>query len=213
MTDLEILEKTDHTLLKQDSTLPQILELCREGLCYHTASVCLPPRFVRDAAAFLQGRLPVCTVIGFPLGYQSTAAKCTEAENALINGAAQLDVVIPLGEVKTQNFAAVEAELAALRELCGKNILKVIVETCLLTQAEKITLCGLAADVGADFIKTSTGFSAGGATVEDVRLFCQTRPNLKVKASGGIRTFDFARTLLSAGASRIGASALVGLVK
>lgn len=208
-----ILSKTDHTLLRQDATVTEILQLCEDAARFHTASVCIPPRFVAPAAAFLAGRVAVCTVVGFPLGYQTLSAKAKETEEALKDGATEIDMVISVGDVKTQNFAAVKDEISTLKSICGENCLKVIIEACLLTDDEKRTLTELVAAGGADFIKTSTGFSRGGATLEDVRLFKETVPELKVKAAGGIRTFEFANELLLTGADRLGASALVELCK
>ncbi len=208
-----ILSKTDHTLLKQDAKTADIFSLCEDARRFKTASVCIPPRFVKCALDFLDGSIPVCTVVGFPLGYQTAKAKCAETEEALFLGAEEIDTVIPVGAVKDRNYQLIFDELVALKKLCGKNILKVIIETCLLTDEEKRELTKLVQESGADFIKTSTGFSTAGAAVEDIRLFKNTCPDLKVKAAGGIRTFEFAEELILAGADRIGASALVELCK
>ena len=208
-----ILSTPDHTLLRQDASEKEILALCEDARRFHTASVCIPPRFVKACAEFLRGALPVCTVIGFPLGYQTAMAKCAEAEEALALGAEEIDTVIPVGAVKDENYKLIFEELKALKKICEKKTLKVIVETCLLTEEEKRLLTKLVFESGSDFIKTSTGFSKAGATVTDIRLFKKTCPDLKVKAAGGIRTFEFAEELISAGADRIGASALVELCK
>lgn len=208
-----ILSKTDHTLLRQDATAKDILALCEDARRFHTASVCIPPRFVRIASDFLQNDIPVCTVIGFPLGYQSEAVKCFETKAAILDGAKEIDTVIPVGALKEREDAQILSELCALKKVCGDKILKVIVEACLLTDEEKRRVTELVFESGADFIKTSTGFSKGGATAADVRLFKEVCPELKVKAAGGIRTFEFAEELILAGADRIGASALVELCK
>lgn len=213
LTRESILKKTDHTLLRQDATEGEILELCADARRFQTASVCIPPRFVRSAYDFLQGSVPVCTVVGFALGYQTLASKAFETQEALENGAAEIDMVIPVGEVKSRNFAAVAREIETLKKLCQDRILKVIIETCLLNDEEKHTLTHLVLESGADFIKTSTGFGKAGATTADVLLFKKAAANLKVKAAGGIRTFEFAEELILAGADRIGASALVELCK
>ena len=216
LTDPEkraILQKVDHTLLRQDATRDEIFALCEDALEFSTASVCIPPRFVSDAVKFLDGKIPVCTVIGFPLGYTTARAKVAESLEMLDLGASELDAVIPVGAIKDGEDDKVLEELCALKEVCANRILKVIVETCLLTEDEKIRLCYLVKKSGADYIKTSTGFSGAGATVSDVRLFKETCPDLKVKAAGGIRDFTFAKELLDAGADRLGASALVGLCR
>ena len=209
-----ILARVDHTLLSPTATRDELYTLCDEARRFSCASVCVPPALVNAAKRYLKGRLPVCTVIGFPNGYHSTAAKVAEARLAIEDDATELDMVVNLGMVKEGDFAAVTAEIAALKAVCGDLTLKVIVETCLLTEAEKIALCACVSDAGADFIKTSTGFSQGGATVEDVRLFkAHVAPTVKIKAAGGIRTFEAAEALIAAGADRIGASALVKLMK
>lgn len=213
LTRESILAITDHTLLRQDATEAEILALCADAKAFHTASVCIPPRYVKAAVDLLEGEIAVCTVVGFALGYQTLSAKYFETEEALSLGASEIDMVIPLGCVKAGDYDAVSREIRALKKLCGQKILKVIVETCLLTQEEKRSLALLVRDCGADFIKTSTGFSKFGATVEDVRLFKTTCPDLKVKAAGGIRTFEFAAELIGAGADRLGASALVEACK
>ncbi len=209
-----ILARVDHTLLSQTATRDELYALCDDARRFSCASVCVPPALVNAAKRYLKGRLPVCTVIGFPNGYNTTAAKVAEARLAIEDGATELDMVVNLGMVKEGDFASVTAEIAALKAVCGDLVLKVIVETCLLTEAEKIALCQCVSDAGADFIKTSTGFSKGGATVEDIALFkAHVADGVKIKAAGGIRTFEAAEALIEAGADRIGASALVKLAK
>lgn len=213
LTHEQILRMTDHTLLRQDASESEILRLCNDARRATTASVCIPPRYVKCAADYLDGTIPVCTVIGFALGYQTLKTKAFETEDALTNGADEIDMVIPVGEVKERRFESVAEEIKTLKALCGDKILKVIVETCLLTEDEKRLLTEIVSESGADFIKTSTGFSKAGATLSDIRLFKETCPTLKVKAAGGIRSFEFAEELILAGADRIGASALVNLYK
>lgn len=214
MDKTAILTRVDHTLLSPTATRDELYALCDDARKFACASVCVPPALVNAAKRYLKGRLPVCTVIGFPNGYNSTAAKVAEARLAIEDGATELDMVVNLGMVKEGDFASVTAEIAALKAVCGDLVLKVIVETCLLTEDEKIALCGCVSDAGADFIKTSTGFSKGGATVEDIALFkAHIAESVKIKAAGGIRTFEAAEALIAAGADRIGASALVKLAK
>jgi deoxyribose-phosphate aldolase len=210
----KLLGHVDHTLLRQDATWPEIRTICQEGLDYHTASVCIPPSFVRQAAEYLGGRLPVCTVIGFPNGYATTKTKLFEAEDAIRNGASELDVVVNLGMVKEKNWDGILVELQALRGVCSGKVMKVIVETCLLTEEEKILLCQLVSASGADYIKTSTGFSTGGATREDIALFARhVAPGVKIKAAGGISSLQDAEDFLRLGADRLGTSRLVGLAR
>ncbi len=210
----EMLSKVDHTLLKQDATWEEIKALCDEGLTYHTASVCIPASFVRCARDYLRGRLPICTVIGFPNGYSTTKGKLFETKDAVLNGADEIDMVINLGMVKEKNWDGLLVEMQAVREVCGDKILKVIIETCLLTQEEKIKLCELVSGSGADYIKTSTGFSSGGATPEDVALLAaHVAPGVKVKAAGGISTLEEAEALLRLGADRLGTSQIVKLIQ
>lgn len=210
----EILRHVDHTLLAPTATTADILATCDEGLFYHTASVCIPPVFVKAAKAHVGDRLPVCTVIGFPNGYATTAAKCFEAADAVKNGAAEIDMVIPLGAVKAGDFDAVLADIRAVRAACDGQVLKVIVETCLLTREEKIRMCEVVSVSGADYIKTSTGFAGGGATAEDVALFAaHVAPHLKIKAAGGIASLADAERFLTLGADRLGTSRIVKLVK
>jgi len=206
----KILSKVDHTLLRTTSTLPEIKALCEAALAAGTASVCIPPCYVNDAAQFLKGQLPVCTVIGFPNGYSTAATKVFEAKEAIRQGASEIDMVVNLCDVKNGNFDRIYLELLAMREACKDVILKVIIETCQLTEEEKIKMCELVSKAKADFIKTSTGFSTGGATVEDVRLLRQySAPEVKVKAAGGIKDFSDAKAMIEAGADRLGTSRLV----
>ena len=214
MKEKEILNRVDHTLLTPTATWEQVKAVCEEGKAFSTASVCIPPRYVKKAADYLGNSLKICTVIGFPNGYSTPEVKVFETEDAVRNGADEIDMVINLGMAKAGDWEGVLREIRAVKESCGGRILKVIVEACQLTQEEKIAACRVVSMSGADFIKTSTGFSAGGATVEDVKLFREhISPDLRIKAAGGIRTFEQARALLEAGADRIGASALVALAK
>ncbi len=210
----KILSHVDHTLLKPTAVWEEIRELCDEGIAYRTASVCIPPSFVARAWEYAEGRLPVCTVIGFPNGYATTAAKVFETQDAVRNGAAEIDMVIHLGWLRERKYEDLLHEIRSVREVCRGCVLKVIVETCLLTEQEKIRMCGIVNDSGADYIKTSTGFSSGGATPEDVRLLVKhAAPHLKVKAAGGIRTLQNAERFLELGASRLGTSSVVSLIK
>ena len=210
----KILAHCDHTLLKQESTWEQIREVCDDGLKYRCASVCIPASYVRRAAEHVGNALKICTVIGFPNGYSTTAVKVFETEDAIRNGADEIDMVINLGLAKAGDWEGVLEEIKAVKASCKGRILKVIVETCQLAQEEKVAACRIVSMSGADFIKTSTGFSTGGATVEDVKLFKEhISPDLRIKAAGGIRTFQQAQAMLEAGADRIGASALVALAK
>ena len=214
MEKQEILRFVDHTLLKQTATWEEIREICREGLENGTASVCIPPAFVAQASEYLQGRLPVCTVIGFPNGYQTTGTKAFEAAEAVKNGADEIDMVIHVGWAKESRFQDILTEIDCVKEACGGKLLKVIIETCLLTEAEKIALCGVVGRSKAEFIKTSTGFAGGGATMEDIRLFREHLPKDKrIKAAGGIRSVEDAEAFLEAGADRLGSSSLVALCR
>ena len=209
-----ILSKVDHTLLRQDATWQEIRTLCDEGVRYGCASVCIPPSYVPEARSYLEGRLPICTVIGFPNGYATTSVKCFETANAVENGAAEIDMVIQIGWVKDRRWEDLLSQLRAVREVCGAQILKVIVETCLLTREEKIRLCEIVSASGADFIKTSTGFAGGGATREDVALFAaHVSPAVKIKAAGGISSLQDAADFLALGALRLGTSRIVKIVK
>ena len=209
-----ILAAADHTLLVQTATWAEIQQVCDDAAAYGCASVCIPPSYVRQAANYLGDRLPVCTVIGFPNGYSTTAVKVFEARDAVANGAKEIDMVVNLGWVKDGRWDAVLAEIRAVKEVCGSLVLKVIVETCLLTEEEKVKLCRIVSDSGADYIKTSTGFSAAGATREDVALFkANVAPHVKIKAAGGIASLQDAKDFMELGAHRLGASRIVRLVK
>lgn len=214
MDERTILAAVDHTLLDPAATWEQIKAVCDDGMRYHTATVCIPQNRVRRAAEYLAGRLPVCTVIGFPTGCQTTAVKCAEAADAVKNGAAELDMVVPLGLVKERRYAEVTAQIRAVKAAGEGRLLKVIIETCRLTEEEKIALCTVVSEAGADFIKTSTGFSTGGATKKDVALLVRhVAPGVRVKAAGGIHTLADAEAFLRLGAARLGTSAVVRLIK
>ena len=210
----EILSHVDHTLLTQTATWEEIRQICDDAVKYKTASVCIPPAYVKRAAGYLAGRIPVCTVIGFPNGYATTAVKVAETKDALQNGAEEIDMVINLGYVKDGRFDLVLDEIRQMKAACGGHILKVIVEACLLTGQEKIRMCEVVTESGADFIKTSTGFSAAGATFEDVALFKKhVGPNVRIKAAGGIASLGDAEEFLRLGASRLGTSRIVKIIK
>lgn len=210
----DIMKKVDHTLLAQTADWDEIRKICDQGLKYKTASVCIPPSYVKRAAEYLGEKLPVCTVIGFPNGYQTTTVKMAETEDALENGADEIDMVINLGDVKNSEFDKIKEEIIALKKICGDHILKVIVETCLLTEDEKIKMCRIVSESGADFIKTSTGFSTSGATFEDVKLFKKyVADHVKIKAAGGISSFSDAEQFIELGADRLGTSRLVKIAE
>ena len=210
----EILARCDHTLLKQESTWAQIKEVCDDGLKYGCASVCIPAAYVKQANDYVGNDLKICTVIGFPNGYSTTEVKVFETEDAIRNGADEIDMVINIGWVKDCRWNDLLEEIRSIKASCQGRILKVIVEACLLTQEEKIKLCEIVTESGADYIKTSTGFSTGGATREDVALFkAHIGPDVKVKAAGGIRTLQDAEDFINLGADRLGTSAIVKLVK
>lgn len=210
----EILQKVDHTLLTQGATWEEIKQICEDAAAYHTASVCIPPSYVERAAKYLDGRVPVCTVIGFPNGYQTTAVKKFETKEALENGAEEIDMVINIGWVKEKRYDLVEQEIRELKEVCGSHILKVIIETCLLTDEEKIEMCRVVTSAGADYIKTSTGFSTSGATFADIELFAaHVGENVKIKAAGGISSLEDAEKFIALGASRLGTSRIIKLLK
>ncbi len=212
MKEQDIIRLVDHTILRPACTWREVQHCCDEAVAAEAASVCLSPIFVARAAEYLGGRLPICTVVGFPHGAVKSVVKWFEADRALKAGAEEIDMVLNLSWVKDAHWTALREELRALRAVTRKRVLKVIVETCYLTEDEKRRLCDLVAEAEADFIKTSTGFGTGGATVEDVRLFRETLPDfVKIKASGGVRSFDDARAMLQAGADRLGSSALVPL--
>ena len=210
----EILRHCDHTLLKQTATIQEIYALCDDAIKYKTASVCIPPAFVKKAKEYVQDKMKVCTVIGFPNGYNTTRVKVYETKDAIKNGADEIDMVINVGNVKTKNYTAVKREIKAVRKACEGKILKVIIETCLLDRFEKVRLCKVVTDAGADFIKTSTGFSTAGATKEDIELFKKfIGPNVKMKAAGGIKTLQDAQDYLDLGCERLGTSSIVKIVK
>lgn len=209
MTNAEMLTYVDHTLLKPTATWNQIKTLCEEAMKYHTASVCIPCSFISRAhEAFPE--LNLCTVVGFPLGYSTTASKLFETREALHNGASEIDMVVNLGDVKEGNFDKVTQEIRELKKACGDKILKVIIETCYLTEEEKIELCHCVTDGGADFIKTSTGFGSAGATFDDIKLFKEhIGPGVRIKAAGGIRTYEDIVTYIELGCDRLGCSAAI----
>ena len=210
----EILSKCDHTLLSQTATWEEIRAICDDGMKYGCASVCIPASFVKQAAEYAAGKLPICTVIGFPNGYDTTAAKCFMARDAVANGADEVDMVINLGWVKEGKWEDLLAEIRAIKEACGGKLLKVIIECCMLTDEEKIRLCEIVTASGAEYIKTSTGFGGGGATREDVALFAKhVGPNVKIKAAGGIADLKDAEDFIRLGASRLGTSRVVKAVK
>ena len=210
----EILRRVDHTLLAQGATWEEIKAICDDGIKYGCASVCIPAAYVKQAAEYVQGKIPVCTVIGFPNGYDTTAAKCFEAADAVKNGAEEVDMVINIGWVKDRRYDDVLAEIRDVKGHCGGKLLKVIIETCLLTDEEKIELCRVVSASGADYIKTSTGFGGGGATREDVALFRENvAPHVKIKAAGGIADLKDAEDFVALGADRLGTSRIVKAVK
>ncbi|WP_295470764.1 deoxyribose-phosphate aldolase [uncultured Subdoligranulum sp.] len=212
-TKQEILARVDHTLLKPEATWPQVRALCDEALQYHTASVCINTCYVRQAADYLAGRVPVCCVVGFPLGAMDTASKCFEARTAVENGADEVDMVINIGRLKNREYDAVRQDIAAVKQAIGDKVLKVIIETCLLTEEEKIRMCDIVPEAGADFIKTSTGFSTAGATFADIELFARhVAGRCKIKAAGGISTVEDMEKFLDLGADRLGTSRAVRLL-
>ena len=214
MEKKEIFRYIDHTLLKQDATWGQIRDLCIEGMESGVASVCIPPSFVKQAAEFVEGKLPICTVIGFPNGYQTTAIKAMEAAQAVKNGADEIDMVINIGWVKERRYEDILMEIDAVKEACNGKLLKVIIETCLLTEEEKIALCDVVSRSEAEFIKTSTGFAGGGATLADIQLFKKhVTGDTKIKAAGGIKSVSDAEVFLAAGADRLGTSSLLAMLK
>ncbi len=210
----DILSRCDHTLLAQSSTWEQIKGICDDGIKYGTASVCIPPSHVRAAKEYVGERLKICTVIGFPNGYSTTETKCFETSDAVKNGADEIDMVINVGMVKEGRYGDVLSEINAVKKSCGGKLLKVIIETCLLTEEEKIQMCKVVSESDADYIKTSTGFSTGGATFEDVALMKKhCRPGLGIKAAGGISSLEDAEKFLSLGATRLGTSRIVKIAK
>lgn len=214
MSNQEILSRVDHTLLAVDATWEQIRTIIDDGITYQTASVCIPSCYVKQAAEYAAGRVAICTVIGFPNGYSTKEAKCFEAADAVRNGADEVDMVICVGALKDKKYEEITEEIRAVKEACGDKILKVIIETCLLTEEEKIKMCEIVTKAGADFIKTSTGFSKGGATKEDVALMkANVGEGVKVKAAGGISSMEDAEEFIKLGADRLGTSRIVKIVK
>lgn len=213
MEKLEIMKYVDHTLLSQNATWEEIKAICDDGIKYSCASVCIPPSFVSDAVEYVNGSIKICTVIGFPNGYNTALVKATEAADAVKNGASEIDMVINIGNLKDKKYEAVLDEINLVKEACDGRILKVIIETCLLTDDEKIKMCEIISKSNADFIKTSTGFSSGGATFDDISLFVEkVDKKIKIKAAGGITSFDDAEKFIALGASRLGTSRLVKLL-
>lgn len=213
MDKRRILNAVDHTLLGQTCTFDEIKVICDDGIKYEVASVCIPPSYVKRAKEYVGNKLAVCTVIGFPNGYMTTATKVFETKDAIANGADEIDMVINLGDVKDKRFDVIEAEIKEIKAACGDKILKVIIETCFLTEEEKIKMCEVVTNAGADFIKTSTGFGAAGATKEDLELFAKhVGPNVKIKAAGGVRDLDTADLFLNIGASRLGTSSIIKII-
>ena len=210
----EILSKVDHTLLSSTATWKEIKSICDDGMKYKTASVCIPPCYVKSAKEYVKDSLKICTVIGFPNGYSTLETKLFETQNALNSGSDEIDMVINLGDVKQKKFDVIEDEIREIKSVCKDKILKVIIETCLLTDEEKIKMCEVISKSGADYIKTSTGFSKSGATIHDVKLFKNNiSDSVKIKAAGGISSLEDAENFLKAGASRLGTSKIVKLVK
>lgn len=209
-----ILKHVDHTLLAQTATWDEIRQICDDAIAYQTASVCIPASYVKQAKEYVQDKMAVCTVIGFPNGYSTTASKEFETKDALRNGADEIDMVINIGWVKDGKYDLVQQEISTLKKACGDKILKVIIETCLLTDEEKIRMCEIVTAAGADYIKTSTGFSTAGATFEDVKLFAEhVGPDVKIKAAGGISSIEDAEKFLDRGAERLGTSRIIKILK
>ena len=210
----EVLRHVDHTLLSQTATWDEIRQICDDAVKYGTASACIPPSYVAQAKEYVGDKLAICTVIGFPNGYMTTAAKEFETKDALANGAAEIDMVINIGWLKDKKYDLLEKEIRTLKAACGEKILKVIIETCLLTDEEKVKMCEIVTTAGADYIKTSTGFSKAGAAFEDIELFSKNiGPNVKMKAAGGISSMDDAQKFLELGADRLGTSRIIKIVK
>ena len=214
METKKILSMVDHTLLKQDATWAEIREILDDAIKYEVASACIPAAYVGRAAEYVQGKLAICTVIGFPNGYSTTATKVFETKDAVANGASEIDMVINIGDLKDKRYDVIEDEIRQIHAACNGKILKVIIETCLLTEDEKIKMCEIVTNAGAEYIKTSTGFSTAGATFADVKLMKDNiGPNVKVKAAGGISSFDDAEQFISLGAERLGTSRLIKIMK
>lgn len=210
----EVLKHVDHTLLAQGATWEEIKQICDDAVEFQTASVCIPPSYVKQASEYLGDRIPVCTVIGFPNGYMTTAVKEFETKDAIANGAKEIDMVINIGWLKDQKYDLLEEEIRTLKAACGEKILKVIIETCLLTEEEKIKMCEIVTKAGADYIKTSTGFSKAGATFADIELFAKhIGSNVKMKAAGGISSMADAEKFMELGADRLGTSRMIKIVK
>ncbi len=210
----EILKHVDHTLLLQGATWEEIKQICDDAMKYETASVCIAPSYVKQAAEYMGDKMAVCTVIGFPNGYMTTKAKEFETKDALENGASEIDMVINIGWLKDKKYDLIENEIRALKAVCKDKILKVIIETCFLTDEEKIKMCEIVTNAGADYIKTSTGFGGAGATLDDIKLFSQhIGPNVKMKAAGGISSMEDAEKFLELGADRLGTSRIIKIVK
>ena len=209
-----ILKTVDHTLLIQIATWAEIKNLCDEGMSYNVASVCIPPYYIKDAKEYVGSKLSLCTVIGFPNGNMTKETKIFETRDALANGADEIDMVINIGALKDKKYTEIEEEIRSIKEVCKDNILKVIIETCFLNEEEKIKMCEIVTKAGADFIKTSTGFGTGGATKEDIQLFARyIGPNVKIKAAGGVKDLETAELFLNLGASRLGTSSIVKIIK
>ncbi len=214
MNQTEILKTVDHTLLTQTATWEEIRQVLDDGIAYGTASACIPAAYVKQAVAYVNGRLPICTVIGFPNGYHTTEVKVYETKDAIANGAQEIDMVIHIGHLKDHKYKEIEDEIRKIHEACNGRILKVIIETCLLTEEEKIKMCEIVTNAGAEYIKTSTGFSTGGATFADVKLMKEhVGPNVKVKAAGGIASLADAEEMIRLGADRLGTSRMIRLMQ
>lgn len=214
MSKSTVLKHVDHTLLLQTASWDEIRQICDDAIKYQTASVCIPPCYVKQAYDYMQGKMAVCTVIGFPNGNTTTGTKEFETKEAIANGASEIDMVINIGWLKDKKYDLIEEEIRTLKAACGERILKVIIETCLLTDEEKVKMCQIVTDAGADYIKTSTGFSTGGATFDDIALFAKNiGPDVKMKAAGGISSMDDAEKFLSLGADRLGTSRIIKIVK
>ncbi len=210
----DILKVVDHTLLKQDATWDEIREILDDAIYYETASACIPASYVKQAVQYAAGRLPICTVIGFPNGYSTTAGKVFETKDAIANGAREIDMVINMGYLKDKRYQELEGEIRQIHQACDGNILKVIIEACLLTKEEKIKMCEIVTNAGAEYIKTSTGFASGGATFSDVKLMKESiGKNVKIKAAGGISSFEDAKEFMRLGADRLGTSRLIKIMK
>ena len=213
MDKKKILSTVDHTLLSQTATWEDIKRICDEGMKYEVASICIPPSYIREAKNYVGDKLALCTVIGFPNGYMTKATKIYETMDAIANGADEIDMVINLGHVKDKKYDLIEEEIREIKKACGSKILKVIIETCFLTEEEKISMCKVVTNAGADFIKTSTGFGTGGATREDIELFVKhVGPNVKIKAAGGVRDLATAEDFINLGVSRLGPSSIIKII-